>query len=102
MDIKNIIIFLVVFFLVLWLQHNDDKKFGNTEKRISLYDKVKIPLVSALFVILIKDMDINKCTSFVHSILLVKPSNVTSPDVSIPMPIDNKVLNDIFIGPPDF
>ena len=101
MDIKNIIIFLVVFFLVLWLQHNDDKKFGNIDKRVSLYDKIKIPLVSALFVILIKDMDLNKCTSFVHSVLLIKPSNNT-PNVSIPMPTPNKALNDIFIGPPDF
>ncbi len=101
MDIKNIIIFLVVFFLILWLQHNDDKKFDNTYKRVSLYDKVKIPLVSALFVILIKDMDLNKCTSFINSIL-VKPSNNNTPNMNINSPDFNKALNDIFIGPPNF
>lgn len=86
MNIKNIIIFIIVFILIMWLQYNDDKKFNKINKRISLYDKIKIPLVSALFVILIKELDLNNCTNFVHSIMLV----------------NTKVLDDIFIGPPDF
>lgn len=96
MDIKNIIIFLVVFFLVMWLQHNDDKKFGKTDKRISLYDKIKIPLVSAIFVILVKEIDLNNCTNFMHSIMVVKTPSTSN------IPNTKKALDDIFIGPPDF
>lgn len=95
MDIKNIIIFLVVFFLIMWLQHNDDKKFNKTNERISLYDKIKIPLISALFVILIKELDLNNCTNFIHSIMVIK-----APSVELSNP--TKALNDIFVGPPDF
>jgi hypothetical protein len=95
MDIKNIIIFLVVFLLIMWLQHNDDIKFNKTDKRISIYDKIKIPLVSAIFVILIKEIDINNCTNFIHSIMVIKtPTNKLSNPIT--------VLDDIFIGPPDF
>jgi hypothetical protein len=93
MDIKNIIIFLVVFFLIMWLQHNDDKKFNKTDKRISLYDKIKIPLVCALFVILIKEIDINNFSDFVNSIMKVTPTQ---------LPKTTNALDDIFIGPPDF
>jgi hypothetical protein len=91
MDIKNIIIFLVVFFLIMWLQHNDDKKFNKTDKRVSLYDKIKIPLVSALLVILIKDLDIN---NLINSIKTIKPQ--------IELSNPKKALDDIFVGPPDF
>jgi len=95
MDIKNIIIFLVVFLLIMWLQHNDDIKFNKTNKRISVYDKIKIPLVSAICVILIKEIDINSCTNFIQSIMVIKtPTNELSKQIT--------VLDDIFIGPPDF
>ena len=92
MDIKNIIIFLVVFFLIMWLQHNDDKKFAKTINRISLYDKIKIPLVSASFVILIKEIDLNNYINFIMPIKIP----------SIEMPNSKNTLNDIFVGPPDF
>lgn len=95
MDIKNIIIFLVVFSLIMWLQHNDDKKFDKTKNRISLYDKIKIPLVSAIFVILVKEIDLNNCTNFINSMMTVK-----TPSIEIPNP--KNTLNDIFVGPPDF
>ena len=95
MDIKNIIIFLVVFFLIMWLQHNDDKKFGKTDKRISLYDKIKIPLISALFVILIKEIDLNNFFNSINSSI-----NVKTPVPSLPN--TRKALDDIYIGPPDF
>lgn len=100
MDIKNIIIFLVVFFLIMWLQHNDDKKFSKTNKRISLYDKIKIPLVSAIFVILIKELDLNNYTNFINSFMVFKPSSIST----TPIQLQNtrNPLDDIFIGPPDF
>jgi hypothetical protein len=40
MDIKNIIIFIAVFLLIMWLQHNDDLKLGKQRKE--LYNKIKI------------------------------------------------------------
>jgi hypothetical protein len=70
MDIKNIIIFLIIFVIILWLQHNDDIK--NNVKRNNLYDKIKIPLVSALFVILLKQFDFNKFNSFFESFFIPK------------------------------
>ena len=95
MDIKNIIIFLVVFLLIMWLQHNDDKKFGKTINRISLYDKIKIPLVSAVFVLLVKEIDLNNCTNFINCLMPVK-----TPSIELLNP--KNTLNDIFVGPPDF
>ena len=92
MDIKNIIIFLVVFFLIMWLQHNDDKKFDKTKNRTSLYDKIKIPLVSAIFIILVKEIDLNNYFNF------IMPAK--TPSIEIPTP--KNTLNDIFVGPPDF
>jgi hypothetical protein len=103
MDIKNIIIFLVVFFLIMWLQHNDDKKFSKIDKRITLYDKIKIPLVSALFVILVKELNLNDCTKFIQSIMVVKSpvlnrqENFNNEFINLTNPLD-----DIFIDPPDF
>ena len=116
MDIKNIIIFLGVFFLIMWLQHNDDKKFSKTDKRVSLYDKIKIPLVSAIFVILIKELDLNNCTNIMNSIIkphsIIKSHSIIKPHSiiklrsisSTPIKLLNstKALDDIFIGPPDF
>lgn len=112
MDIKNIIIFLVIFLLILWLQHNDDKKFNKVDQRISLYDKIKIPLVSAILVILIKELDLNNCVNYIQSVLIIKPvtdSSILPITRSIGSNIlpainssSNNVLNDIYIGPPDF
>lgn len=120
MDIKNIIIFLVIFLLILWLQHNDDKKFNKVDQRISLYDKIKIPLVSAILVILIKELDLNNCANYIQSVLIIKPvaessilpinrsigSNMLPVINSNMLPAinssSNNVLNDIYIGPPDF
>jgi len=99
MDIKNIIIFLVVFFLIMWLQHNDDKKFLKTDKRISLYDKIKIPLVSALFVVLIKELNLNDCTKFIQSIMIVKEPVLNTRDEFVNL---SNPLDDIFVDPPDF
>ena len=100
MNIKNIIIFLVVFFLIMWLQHNDDKKNNKIDKRISLYDKIKIPLISALFVILVKEIDLNNCNNFMHSIMVTKAPSMST--IPIQLPNTKKALDDIFIGPPDF
>jgi len=94
MDIKNIIIFLFCFLIVMWLQHNDDLKFN--KKRTTLYEKIKIPLVSSLLIILIKEFDYNECVNIFESIIVV-------PQQSIPEISDKTdILNDVFVGPPDF
>ena len=49
MEIKNIIIFLIIFVSLMWFQHNDDIKFG--KKRVNLYDKIKIPLIATIIII---------------------------------------------------
>lgn len=92
MDIKNIIIFLVVFLLIMWLQHNDDLKTGKV--RTELYDKIKIPLVSSLLVVLIKDINYEECLNVLQSVIIISQPE-TLPEIP-------DVLNDIFIGPPDF
>uniref|UniRef100_A0A6C0D8K2 Uncharacterized protein n=1 Tax=viral metagenome TaxID=1070528 RepID=A0A6C0D8K2_9ZZZZ len=99
MDIKNIIIFITVFLLVMWLQHNDDLKFENIKKRESLYDKVKIPLISALFVVVLKDLDYKECINSMQSIMIFKVPE----DLNTVKPTINKdVFNDIYTEPPDF
>jgi hypothetical protein len=90
-DIKNIIIFLGIFLLILWLQHNDDIRFNKTN-RVSLYDKVKLPLVSALLVILLKEVNFDE--------LFKENKPVVNIAIESPKQID--VLNDIYLGPPDF
>lgn len=96
MDIKNIIIFLVVFLLIMWLQHNDDLKTG--KNRTELYDKIKIPLVASLLVVLIKDINYENWVDFFQS-----NTTIRQPEMSILSEVpNNNVLNDIFIGPPDF
>jgi len=75
----------------MWLQHNDDLKFN--KKRITLYEKIKIPLVSSLLIILIKDFNYNECLNIFQSIVVIPKESIS----------DNKdILNDVFIGPPDF
>jgi hypothetical protein len=86
--IKNIIIFIVIFFIIMWLQYNDDNKFNKINKRISIYDKIKIPLFSAISVILIKELNLNSCTNLINPIMVINTSS--------------KISDDIFVGPPDF
>ena len=95
MDIKNIIIFLLVFILILWLQHNDDIKFNNNNRK-SLYDKIKIPLVCSILIIFFKDNYYQECFNNIKSIMIIKE------ELPLNSPINNKVFNDIFIGQPDF
>ena len=56
MEIKDLIIFLLIFIVVLWLQHNDDKKY-NKSTRIALYDIIKLPLFVSLIILIVKDLN---------------------------------------------
>jgi len=75
----------------MWLQHNDDLKFN--KKRITLYEKIKIPLISSLLIILIKDFNYNECLNIFQSIVVIPKDNI---------PNTTDILNDVFVGPPDF
>jgi len=56
MEIKDLIIFLLIFIIVLWLQHNDDKKY-NKPRRTALYDIIKLPLFVSLIILIVKDLN---------------------------------------------
>jgi len=99
MDIKNIIIFLIIFILIMWFQHNDDIKYK--KKRINLYDKIKIPLATAIIVILLKDFDYKECVIVFQT--YIKPEIKPMIDENIPLNLfEPPSINDIYIGPPNF
>lgn len=107
MDLKNIIIFLVVFFIVLWLQHNDDRKFNKSVAlQRPLYDKIKLPLIVSSLVILIKLIDYDELYNNFNFMIKGKtPLDLSETSIntaSLPVLNNQKVLNDIFTGPPDF
>jgi len=90
MEIKNIIVFLIIFISLMWFQHNDDIKYN--KKRINLYDQIKIPLIATIFIVLIKDFDYNDLNYKECANIFI----TTTPAIS-------STLNDnIFLGPPDF
>ena len=129
-NIKNILIFLIVFLLVMWLQHNDDNKLEIIKKRDSLYDKVKLPLITSILVLLIKDLDYKECMNMYNSLIhdnigtqmftnnqmstnneflndtpvLQTSAFKTLPCITLQTPTNEyyKVLNDIYIEPPNF
>ena len=88
MEIKDLIIFLVIFITIMWLQHNDDKKF-NKPKREALYDIIKLPLFVCLIIFVIKDFQANIYDKFFMSNKPVISSYSDS-------------INDIYVGLPDF
>jgi hypothetical protein len=92
MDLTDIIIFLIIFISVLWLQNNDDKKF-NKNKRTSIYDKIKIPLFVTCCIFLIKNF--NQCVIDVKTFFIVPPENTQSF-------VKDDIFNDIFTEPYDF
>jgi hypothetical protein len=102
MEIKDLIIFLLIFIIVMWLQNNDDKKF-NKPKRDSLYDIVKLPLFVSLIILIVKDLNCKIYDNFEALFIFdtrLKINNLEKLN-SYTNNYDNG-FNDIFIGPPDF
>jgi hypothetical protein len=112
MDIKDLIIFLIIFLLILWLQNNDDKKFNKTT-RITIYDKIKLHLFVAVCVLLIKNL--NTCIIEIKSLFII-PDQIL-PDIDLNKNLNNDfnnnfnnnfknnytgLFNDIYTEPPDF
>lgn len=104
MEIKDLIIFLLIFIVVLWLQHNDDKKF-NKPPRKSLYDIIKLPLVVSLIILIVRDLNCKISENF--EAIFIMPDNMNFDNIfngntpSLPN-LSNDRFNDIFLGPPDF
>jgi hypothetical protein len=105
MEIKDLIIFLLIFIIVMWLQNNDDKKF-NKPKRESLYDMIKLPLFVSLIILIVKDLNCKIYDNF-EALFIFEESPKINNLVNLEKfnnytnKYDNG-FNDIFIGPPDF
>ncbi len=97
--LENIIIFLAVFLIIMWLQHNDDLRFKNSKKRISLYEMIKLPLFVASLVLLLKNINYKECYNEIQSIFIVAPSSSLSSKHIIP---EKNVFNNIYNEQPDF
>ncbi len=132
MEILDLVLFLIIFLCVLWLQNNDDKKF-NKDKRKHIFDKIKTPLFVALIVLLIKNYNCDIYSFFkkmfnneqkifldnnlglglltentnrisdVNNLLELNNTNAVS-DINSLFGLNNtsNIFNDIFIDPPDF
>lgn len=102
MEIKDLIIFLLIFIIVMWLQNNDDKKF-NKSKRESLYDIVKLPLFVSLIILIVKDLNCKIYDNFEALFIFDTSPKINNLEKlnSYTNNYDNG-FNDIFIGPPDF
>lgn len=105
--LENIIIFLAVFLIIMWLQHNDDLRFKNSKKRVSLYELSKLPLFVASLVLLLKNINYQQCYNELHAIFIV-PSSNNKPSI---MPVssssnnvmpEKNVFTNIFNEQPDF
>jgi hypothetical protein len=93
MDIKDLIIFLLVFIAVLWLQNNDDKKF-NKPDRTALFDKIKLPLFIAVCILLIKNL--NNDNNFLNFINQTKSNVGLIPPVNLQSPNFNDIILEQF------
>ena len=93
MDIKDLIIFLLVFIAVLWLQNNDDKKF-NKPDRTALFDKIKLPLFISVCILLIKNL--NNDNNFLNFINQTKSNVGLIPPVNLQSPNFNDIILEQF------
>jgi hypothetical protein len=101
MEIKDLIIFLLIFIIIMWLQNNDDKKF-NKPKRESLYDMVKLPLFVSLIILIVKDLNCKIYDNF-EALFIFEDTPKINNIVNLgKVNSYNNGFNDIFIGPPDF
>ena len=105
--IKQIIVVIITFLIILWFQNSDDKK--HKRNRESLYDKYKLPLLVSTIIGLILNLsllfNINECK--LNNI--IKEVNIITPikEVQIhPCNYDNikEIINNLQISTdlPDF
>ena len=77
----------------MWLQNNDDIKLNIEKKRISFYDKIKIPLFVSILIIIIKEIDYYKCIDNIKAYLIFEQTKI--PTI---LQISNLKNNNVFDG----
>jgi len=101
--IKQLIIVIIVFLVFLWFQNNDDKK--HNRKRLTLFDKYKLPLLVSAIIGLILNYPIlfkmQKCPpQNITEISILSPIN----EVKVPSSNLKDIINNLQISTdmPDF
>ncbi len=73
--LKQFIIILITFFLILWFQNCDDKK--NKKERTTYHDKYKLPiLVCALLGLILNFNDIFYSTPIIEETIIIEQKPV--------------------------
>jgi hypothetical protein len=101
--IKQIIVMIITFLIILWFQTSDDKK--HKYKRVSLYDQYKLPvlistIISLNFLIFFKFNECDSITNFTE-ISILTPIK----EIEVPMQYNYKdIINNLQISTdmPDF
>lgn len=91
--LKQFIIILITFFLILWFQNCDDKK--NKKERTSYHDKYKLPiLVCALLGLILNFNDIFYSTPIVEELVITEHKTI--------LPVKTIQDQQIYTELPDF
>ena len=91
--LKQFIIIIITFFLILWFQDCDDKK--NNKERTSYHDKYKLPiLVSALLGLILNFNDIFFPQPIIEETIIIENKNI--------LPIKSIQDQQIYTELPDF
>jgi hypothetical protein len=79
--IKQSLIILSIFLIILWIQTVDDK--NKNIKRESTYDKLKLPLLVSAIIGLLLNIDLNNLFEYNQSryFLVVKKTCINNPEV---------------------
>jgi hypothetical protein len=81
-SIKDIIILVLVFIVIMWVQNNDDKNKNKIRK--GYYDKIKLPLLSSAMVGLFLNFDVDKLVIIKDTIFNIDSPGLTfNPNASI-------------------
>ena len=77
--VKQLLIIVFVFLLILWIQKMDDN--SKNKKRENLYDKIKLPLLVSAIVGLLLNINLNNIINdtIESEIIIIKPNcNMTN------------------------
>jgi len=101
--VKQIIVMIISFLIILWFQNNDDKK--HNRKRLGLYDKYKLPLLVSAIIGFILNLPLlfksKECNQVLSEITILTPIQ----EVSMPTQKSLKdIINNLQISTdmPDF
>jgi hypothetical protein len=95
--IKQILIIAFTFFITLWLQSSDDKKYKN--ERITFYEKYKLPIFfSALVGLILNIFDILNDDKKIFSFFNFNDNKINH-KFKKPLSINNAYNQEIYIEP---